>query len=92
MFLFLSPSCLQENNILTNTPLQSRRAPRARPFSVPGDDEITFQVEVAELRELMWWAMQFGHEAEILEPAWLRRVEAEAALRTASVYSPTGTR
>ena len=52
-----------------------------------GDDEITFQVDVAEPREVMWWAMQFAHEAEILEPAWLRIEAAEAALRTASVYS-----
>jgi predicted DNA-binding transcriptional regulator YafY len=57
-----------------------------------GDDEITFQVDVAEPREVMWWAMQFGHEAEILEPVWLRREAAEAAMRTASVYSQTGTR
>ena len=43
------------------------------------DGSILFQVEVAEPREVMWWAFQWGANAEILEPDWLR----EKALRTA---------
>jgi len=33
---------------------------------------IRFEVQVAEPREVMWWAFQWGAEAEILEPGWLR--------------------
>ncbi len=36
------------------------------------DGGIIFEVEVAEPREVMWWTLQWGAEAEILEPEWLR--------------------
>jgi len=38
---------------------------------------IRFEVQVAEPREVMWWAFRWGAGAEILEPAWLRE-EAKA--------------
>jgi predicted DNA-binding transcriptional regulator YafY len=35
-------------------------------------------VDVAEPREVLWWALGWGADAEILEPAWLR----EEAIQT----------
>ena len=34
---------------------------------------ITLEVAVAEPREVMWWAFQWGADAEIIEPQWLRK-------------------
>lgn len=36
------------------------------------DESIIFEVKVAEPREVLWWALQFADEAEILAPDWLR--------------------
>jgi hypothetical protein len=36
------------------------------------DGAILFHVDVAESMEVMWWAFQWGADAEILEPGWLR--------------------
>lgn len=43
------------------------------------DGSITFEVKVAEPREVMWWAFQWGAEAEIVDPHWLRE-EAQKAV------------
>jgi len=42
------------------------------------DNTILFEVDVAEPREVLWWALGWGADAEILEPAWLR----EEAIQT----------
>ena len=36
------------------------------------DGGIRFEVDVAEPREVMWWAFFWGSDAEIVEPGWLR--------------------
>lgn len=50
------------------------------------DGAIRFQVEVAEPREVMWWAFCWGAEAEILEPEWLRKDASEAVSRMIAIY------
>jgi len=44
------------------------------------DGFIHFEVQVAEPREVMWWAFRWGAGAEILEPVWLRE-EAKGEVR-----------
>ncbi len=34
--------------------------------------DVVFTAYVAQPREVMWWAFQWGGEAEVLEPDWLR--------------------
>ncbi|MCX8045104.1 MAG: WYL domain-containing protein [Desulfobacterota bacterium] len=50
------------------------------------DGSITFEVRVAEPREVMWWAFQWGAEAEIIEPIWLREEAKKAVAGMAEQY------
>ena len=50
------------------------------------DGSILFQVEVNEPREVGWWVMQWGPEAEVLEPESLRQEVANMAREIARVY------
>jgi predicted DNA-binding transcriptional regulator YafY len=50
---------------------------------------ILFRVDVAEPREVMWWAFQWGADAEILEPAWLREEAKRATEKMAIRYKVT---
>lgn len=36
------------------------------------DGSLTFEVKVSEPREVLWWAMRWGADFEVLEPGWLR--------------------
>ena len=36
------------------------------------DGSLIFEVEVTEPREVLWWAMRWGGDFEVLEPQWLR--------------------
>ena len=36
------------------------------------DGSLTFEVEVSEPKEVLWWAMRWGGDFEVLEPQWLR--------------------
>lgn len=36
------------------------------------DGSLTFEVKVTEPREVLWWAMRWGGDFEVLEPQWLR--------------------
>lgn len=47
---------------------------------MPGGD-ILFTVEVAEPREVLWWALSWGADAEVLQPAWLRDL-AQSEIKT----------
>lgn len=50
------------------------------------DGSLLFQVEVHEPREVGWWVLQWGAEAEVLEPESLRQELCETALRLANLY------
>ena len=51
------------------------------------ENQIIFKVKVAEPKEVLWWALQFGEEAEILEPKELRRIAAQTISKMSMNYS-----
>jgi predicted DNA-binding transcriptional regulator YafY len=50
------------------------------------DGNLLFEVQVAEPREVMWWAFRWGSGAEILEPAWLREEAKREVKEMMKVY------
>jgi predicted DNA-binding transcriptional regulator YafY len=55
-------------------------------FTVQSDGGLLFEVEVNEPREVGWWVLQWGAEAEVLEPESLRQELREAAERLVELY------
>jgi predicted DNA-binding transcriptional regulator YafY len=47
---------------------------------------LTFEVTVSEPREVLWWAMRWGGDFEVLEPQWLRDEAVEKVRKMAGVY------
>jgi len=56
------------------------------------DGAIRFEVEVAEPREVMWWTFQWGAEAEVLEPGWLRKEAKKEIQKMGSRYDVSSSR
>ncbi len=50
------------------------------------DGRILFKVTVAGYEEMLYWALSFGAQAEVLEPVPLRAAVAEAAQKMAALY------
>ncbi len=50
------------------------------------DGKLIFEVAVAGLREIAWWVMTWGDEAEVLEPKELRERVIETARKMVEVY------
>ena len=50
------------------------------------DGGILFEVEVSEPKEVGWWVLQWGAEAEVLEPKSLKRELQETAERLLTLY------
>jgi len=50
------------------------------------DGALHFEADVDGLDEISWWIQGFGDQAEVLEPAELRRLVAERAQRTLALY------
>ncbi len=50
------------------------------------DGSIIFTVEVSEPREVLWWALKWGDQAEILEPDWLREETRQTLERMLRMY------
>ena len=50
------------------------------------DGSLLFEVEVSEPREVGWWVLQWGADAEVLEPDSLRQELGQAARRLVGVY------
>jgi len=50
------------------------------------DGTLLFKVTVSGYEEMLYWALSFGAQAEVLEPAPLRAAVAEAALRMTARY------
>ena len=51
------------------------------------DGSIDFEVTVETPEELLWFALDFGDKAEILEPAWLREKMAGIVERMGTIYA-----
>jgi len=64
------------------------RAPRPGQTiqELPGGD-IIYRVNVRGIQEISWWIMQYGPDAEVLEPRELRELMARNAARMLAVYS-----
>jgi proteasome accessory factor B len=51
------------------------------------DGSLDFTVRVSGLREISWWILGYGDQAEVLQPARLRRLVAERARNMAEMYN-----
>jgi predicted DNA-binding transcriptional regulator YafY len=51
------------------------------------DGSLLFEIEVSEPREVGWWVLQWGAEAEVLEPESLREELRETAQRLTALYT-----
>jgi predicted DNA-binding transcriptional regulator YafY len=56
-------------------------------FTEEPDGNLLFEVEVNEPREVGWWVLQWGAEAEVLEPESLRQELRDTAQRIATLYT-----
>jgi proteasome accessory factor B len=55
------------------------------------DGSLDFSVRVSGLKEISWWILGYGDQAEVLQPARLRRLVAERARNMAEMYDGTRT-
>ncbi len=55
-------------------------------LSQTDDGGVVLTMEVAEPKEVLWWAFEWGAEAEILEPEWLRQFAMEEIRRMMAKY------
>ncbi len=51
-----------------------------------GDGSLEYEISVDEPREVLWWAMRWGGDFEVLEPGWLREEAVEKVRKMAGVY------
>jgi predicted DNA-binding transcriptional regulator YafY len=56
-------------------------------FTEESDGSLRFEVEVNEPREVGWWVLQWGSEAEVLEPESLRQELRQTAQRLVALYA-----
>lgn len=50
------------------------------------DGSLIFEVNVSEPREVLWWALRWGENFEVLEPGWLREETMQKVKKMAGVY------
>lgn len=50
------------------------------------DGSLTYEVRASEPREVLWWAMRWGADFEVLEPGWLREEAMEKVRGMAGRY------
>lgn len=60
---------------------------RSQQLTEQSDGSLLFEVEVNEPREVGWWVLQWGADAEVLEPESLRQELRETAERLARLYA-----
>jgi proteasome accessory factor B len=51
------------------------------------DGSLEFRVRVSGLKEISWWILGYGDQAEVLQPARLRRLVADRARNMAEMYN-----
>jgi predicted DNA-binding transcriptional regulator YafY len=59
---------------------------RSQQLTPQPDGSLLFEVEVNDPREVGWWVLQWGADAEVLEPESLRQELRETAERLAGLY------
>jgi proteasome accessory factor B len=51
------------------------------------DGSLEFRVRVSGLKEISWWILGYGDQAEVIQPVRLRRLVAERARNMAEIYN-----
>ena len=51
------------------------------------DGSLIFEVDVDGLREISWWILGYGDQAEVLEPPKLRKLIAKSAKHLLAIYN-----
>jgi predicted DNA-binding transcriptional regulator YafY len=60
---------------------------RSQQLTTEPDGSLLFEVEVNDPREVGWWVLQWGADAEVLEPEGLRQKLRETAERLSRLYA-----
>lgn len=59
---------------------------RTQELEFQDDGSLIFRARVSGIHEIAWWILGYGDQAEVLEPAELRRLVAERAANMAAMY------
>jgi predicted DNA-binding transcriptional regulator YafY len=51
------------------------------------DGSLEFRAKVSGLSEIVWWILGYGDQAEVLQPAKLRRLVAQRAENLVALYN-----
>jgi proteasome accessory factor B len=51
------------------------------------DGSLEFRVRVSGLKEISWWILGYGDQAEVLKPQRLRKIVAGRAMNMAAIYN-----
>lgn len=51
------------------------------------DESLEFLAKVSGLDEISWWILGYGDQAEVLQPAKLRRIVAQRVKNMAKIYN-----
>ena len=51
------------------------------------DGSLEYSVQVSGLNEIAWWILGYGDQAEVLQPAKLRRLVAQRARNMCAMYA-----
>ena len=54
------------------------------------DGSLLFRARVSGLNEIVWWILGYGDQAEVMQPAKLRRLVAKRAKNMAAIYNGDG--
>jgi predicted DNA-binding transcriptional regulator YafY len=54
------------------------------------DGSLDFRAIVSGLNEICWWILRYGDQAEVLQPARLRRMIAQRVQNMAAIYNESG--
>jgi proteasome accessory factor B len=54
------------------------------------DGSLEFRVRVSGLKEISWWILGYGDQAEVLQPLRLRKMVADRARNMAEMYNGKG--
>jgi predicted DNA-binding transcriptional regulator YafY len=65
---------------------------RSQQLTPQPDGSLLFEVEVNDPREVGWWVLQWGADAEVLEPQSLRQQMRETVKRLMGLYTKRGTK
>jgi len=82
----------KEDVIIRFSPLAARLVQDKPPvkdgsFMEMSDGSAIFRAQVKGVQEIVWWVMKYGDQAEVIQPAHLRRQVIDTILRMAILYN-----